>query len=137
MKTYSFHDVAVFIHDHPDTPACKEFLEATDEDETITDNLVYFFSEARVSTFTELADRGLIIDRELQTVVIRDIAALDSADELLAEITSDYEGETNHGWWEILGLGGDDDVDYNGGYLMSNLDVIRAMLEADVPSSEA
>lgn len=130
MKEFSFHDVAVFIHDHPDVPACREFLDATDEDETITDNLIYFFSEARPSTFLELANRGLVIDRELNTIVIRDIAALDSADELLDEITSDYNGETNHGWWETLGLGGDDDVDYNGGYLMCNLDVLRAMMEA-------
>lgn len=131
MRLFTYHEMATFIHDNAEKPACKESLEAMIEEDTITDNIEYFFSEARETTLAELADRGVSINRELKSVTVRDREALLAADELLAQITSDYEGETSHNWWELLGLGGDDDVDYNGGYLMSNLDVLRAMMGED------
>lgn len=139
MLTFSFQQIADHIQSVID--AGREDLDVCsftdlDDDDTILDMVEYFLSEARETTFNELADRGLKVDHDAKLIHVRDADAMTEAYRLTAEIMAEYDAtrerdELPTSWWETLGLGGDDDVDYNGGYLDTVFDIVADMLPDD------
>jgi len=73
--------------------------------------------------------KGLEWDAEKKIVSLKNIGCLNTA-EIVGEIVMEaYDGllkDTNV--WEMWGLGGDDDVDYNGTYILGLIDAIREVL---------
>lgn len=78
--------------------------------------------EAGPKVYIVWEELGLRIDQEAQTVIFTARAIID-AYTLVRRVQHDYDQVPNSGVWEELELGGDDDVDYWGGYLQSFLDL--------------
>lgn len=129
-----FSDVKGFFLKNPD--------EFTDSDvipqNTLTDDMdadpEYWLSEARDQVVTDITDYPGVslvkVDREsgieISPVSVYKGDWLDHVSEITHAINGAYEGldseEQNYKGsgndaWEYYGLGGDDDVDYNGSYL--------------------
>lgn len=111
-----------------------------DPDDSWLAKVRYFFGEARDTTFAELCNRGLRIDPVAETVTVLHADAMTNAFRLCNEIGAEYDAtldEVPTNWWETLGLGGDDDVDYNDGYLTANFNLIDLLLPEDYQARPA
>lgn len=144
MFTYSFQQIADHIQSAIDAGRDDIDIagfEDLDDDETILSRVENYLSEARENTFAELADRGLEVNHDAKLIHVRDADAMMKAFSLTHEISLEYdctkdpEDIPTH-WWSTLGLGGDDDVDYNGSYLDTVFDIVDDMLPEDFRSRE-
>jgi hypothetical protein len=72
---------------------------------------------------------GLFIDDDAQTVTFT-VAALEQAFALVDGVFASYDDKDAPDVWGDLGLGGDDCVDYWGGYLQTFLDICAQWLRS-------
>lgn len=135
MITFTLRQIADFAAAHPEM--AEDLMCSADDDETHLDQVMYYLSEARETTFARLAELGLKYtpgeDDDAGTISLHDVDSMTLAYRLIDEIGYEYDATkprnelpTNH--WQNLGLSGDDAVDYNSSYLSVVFDLVHEML---------
>lgn len=99
-------------------------------DDFIVDDILYYLSEASVPMTLWLAEHRLYFDGSLHF----DPSEFDVISERAQAIIDEYEGAPGT-LWEDFGLSGDDDVDYNGGYILIFLETIRELNNGTVDTN--
>lgn len=89
----------------------------------------YYLSEMAEKVEAEIRSYGFNFDQKAMTVTFDDADVLDKIDQLTNKITEAYEGDDADNVWASYGLGGDDDVDYNGGYIDGVTEAIRELMK--------
>ena len=110
-------------------PAClyeSLTLHETYDDETLVGDLEAMFDAMRPAVRNAFAEYGLMWDDT--TIVVRDELTLTRCAALTYSIVSEYEQPDSHAVWTRYDLGGDDDVDYNGSYPDTILDILDALV---------
>lgn len=102
-----------------ETQAAQDVI--TDEDDAVG-NVASFiksctpqFSEAMKSFGLDAGEEG----------VTWDPAKLNRIEELANQVMDEYDSEGSGKVWEQYDLSGDDDVDYNGGYILMFIDCLK------------
>lgn len=108
----------VFCREHAD-----KFGMTIDEEH---DSAAYYLSEASPQFTAMMLTHGLYIDGDTLEVQEDQLEYIE--DEALRVIASfDNGGQTSRAW-EEYGLSGDNDVDYNGGYILIFIEALRAYI---------
>lgn len=120
MKTRTFAEIDAWCVLHRDKHDYALMVaEMVDDDDGIAS--AYYLSEMNDLTREALAGRGMTWDDDGVTYW-----NLDAVDEYAANVVRVYD-EGDDDAWEDLGCLGDDDVDYNGGYISTFTEILREM----------
>lgn len=98
------------------------------EDAPFTANDVFTIDEAKPAFTAFLRENGLFVADDKETVVY-DPQTFPRIRQECDALTDEYEGgdtTNSDSLWSKYGLGGDDDVDYHGGYIQQFLDLLEA-----------
>lgn len=127
IKEIRFAKVNQFFKENPD-----EFTDSMviPQDEILTEwdtDPAYWVGEANDTVLSEILNFGDItpvhdennrlIGLKIPVEIIWDESWFNHAQEITNSIMDAYDGDDPDGIWQKYGLGGDDDVDYNGSYL--------------------
>lgn len=99
-----------------------------EEDEDPVDYLLYYLSEASDAMTDWLKERGLFtsLDPSGAKCLHFDRSRFDEISKMAGSIIDEYDS-VNGDPWEEFGLSGDDDVDYNGGYILIVVGVLELL----------
>lgn len=96
-----------------------------------TDLVDACFGEAGTKGIEAFAAAGVVIDKASQTITFT-TEGLKAVAMIPYRVMMDYDSDNGigSGVWEEYGLGGDDDVDYWGGYLTPIIDALYAYAQS-------
>lgn len=89
----------------------------------------YFMGEMTQQMEQWLKDRGFYISQETKEFHFNS-ELLDEIETVVQAIIAEYQTDDEHPTWEQFGIDDDDAVDYNGGYIMSMLNVAKTYLKS-------
>jgi hypothetical protein len=88
------------------------------------DDLLYYISETSMPMASFMHEHGLFMDTD---GLHFDLAQFGAIKELAEKVITQHEAGDMDGVWRQLDLSGDDDVDYNGGYILTALAALELM----------
>jgi hypothetical protein len=88
------------------------------------DDLLYYVSETSMPMARFMHNHGLFMDSD---GLHFDLAQFSAIKELAEKVIAAHEAGDVNGVWRELDLSGDEDVDYNGGYILTALAALELM----------
>lgn len=93
-----------------------------DDQDISAKDLTYYLSEASPLFSKWLKERGLFLEED---AINFDPDKFEEISRMCDAIIAEYDDEDDKPLWEDFNLRGDDDVDYNGGYIQIAMDALR------------
>lgn len=127
MTTWSMDELRRRLEEHKEEviDICGPEMDEEAGDEYF----LYYLSEASDAMTNWLKGRGLFVatEEDGERYLNFDRSRFEEIRLMAASVIDEYDSDEDHGVWSQFNLSGDDDVDYNGGYIFIILNVLELL----------